>query len=254
MFMRGALAAAAMFAGALALPGIANATTVTDDSQFQLSVTGGLGQENNVSVSYEANRVVFKDPARITSTLTTCTRPVATDLTTIACAIDPAANATLQVDLSDENDALTVSENGGNVDYLYVGDGPGDDKVTIKAKAKTYYLTGPGDDVYKGGPGVDLMGPPYKDEYGYTYDAPVGAGNDKMFGFGGNDIMRGGDGNDTMFGGIGNDTLSGSKGNDRLFGEAGNDYLKGGFGNDFLKGGPGTDKLLGEQGRNTLIQ
>ena len=73
------------------------------------------------------------------------------------------------------------------------------------------YLS-PGDDVFNGGSGPDIV-------FG-------GRSNDTLNGGGGNDLLYGGLGDDTVSGGDGNDLASGGWGADTVDGQAGDDYAR----------------------------
>jgi Ca2+-binding RTX toxin-like protein len=91
------------------------------------------------------------------------------------------------------------------------------------------YLT-PGDDVFNGGPGPDIV-------FG-------GRSNDTLNGGGGNDLLYGGLGDDVVSGGDGNDLVSGGWGADSVDGQAGDDYARGDTTADTLQdSGGGQDTL-----------
>jgi Ca2+-binding RTX toxin-like protein len=110
--------------------------------------------------------------------------------------------------------------------------------------------------------------------------APLGPGNDVVFGTSGRDVINtldgrdhvtaaggrdricGGPDKDHLEGEPGNDVVFGDKGNDvgsqanhqgpRVIGGAGKDILHGGDGRDLLRGNPGGDTLKGEKGNDLL--
>ncbi|SDX74772.1 hypothetical protein SAMN05661080_01034 [Modestobacter sp. DSM 44400] len=83
-----------------------------------------------------------------------------------------------------------------------------------------------GDDVLRGGNGVDVI-----------------------MGLGGDDTITGGNADDVICGGAGDDTIAGDNGDDVLLGGFGEDVVRGENGSDTLIGGPGTDVL--DQGLGT---
>lgn len=107
---------------------------------------------------------------------------------------------------------------------------------------------GTGDDVIRGGAGVDFL-------FGNEGDDLIlgAGGNDRLFGGAGVDELRGSDGDDEIQGGAGNDRLYGDSGDDLLGGDGGVDSLLGGDGDDTLLGGSGGDALLGQEGNDTLL-
>ncbi|WP_331371348.1 SMc04171 family calcium-binding repeat protein [Sinorhizobium chiapasense] len=123
---------------------------------------------------------------------------------------------------------------GGNLDYLVVYAGAGDDRV-------------------EGSTGRDLL-------YGE-------AGNDRIDGGEGNDTISTGVGNDVAFGGAGNDSLANDGGSDILDGGAGDDWIRaatpgaGSLGDgSVMLGGGGNDSFIayfkgevdGGEGRDLL--
>ncbi|GAB4372980.1 MAG: hypothetical protein Kow00121_15810 [Elainellaceae cyanobacterium] len=94
-----------------------------------------------------------------------------------------------------------------------------------------------------------------------SYDAQLGAGNnraklgkgnDRITALSGIDILESGEGNDTIHAGGGNDFIDGNAQNDWLHGAAGQDLVRGGAGADFLLGGKGADVLIGGTGADTF--
>jgi Ca2+-binding RTX toxin-like protein len=93
------------------------------------------------------------------------------------------------------------------------------------SRINTFVHGGPGDDVLRGGDGVD-----------------------RMFGEQGRDVLSGALGNDQLFGGPDSDALIGFGGNDFLDGGPGPDALFGQRGHDVFLGGSGRDVLLARDG------
>ena len=179
---------------------------------------------------------------------------------------------------------------GSGDDYLYaasgndlVDGGLGNDMIVGG--------DGAGDDVYKGGGGIDTV--KYTSATaGIKVDLSrsmgiagslttskvdsSGIGNDKLYdieniiagnyddlikgsasantisGELGNDTISGGNGDDMLYGGDGKDKLNGDNNNDFLFGESGDDVLSGDNGADTIDGGQGADRILGGSGNDVL--
>ena len=125
----------------------------------------------------------------------------------------------ISVDLSDQNDNLTISLADNFVFNetvaLFFNTGSGNDQVDASGSTSAVRILG-------------------------------GAGNDQITGGSGNDTILGDNtdqdaGQDTLFGGAGNDYISGSSGLDTINGGAGNDTILGGEGLDTIDGGAGFD-------------
>jgi Ca2+-binding RTX toxin-like protein len=155
---------------------------------------------------------------------------------------------------------------GGDVDWLWVFLGAGNDRLVMTGTGIDVGLDGdediytaPVDTIYiDGGDGDDII-----DASAYTstpttggkLDLYGGPGNDKLtgtvrpnylYGQDGDDTLYGGDGIDRLYGGPGNDILYGGPGNDRFFAEPtldGNDILRGGTGSDMADYGARTNPL-----------
>ncbi|MFU8835015.1 MAG: Hint domain-containing protein [Roseovarius sp.] len=78
-----------------------------------------------------------------------------------------------------------------------------------------------------------------------TFNAPDGAKDDVVEGFGGNDSLDGGPGNDKIEGGPGDDLIFAGSGNDVIFSGAGNDTINVGSGNNVAFGGDDRDTFTG---------
>ena len=163
--------------------------------------------------------------------------------------------------VSEKNGVISISQNGqtevfsGNVNYLEVRTGEGNDKVLVVGKVASMIVDGgPGNDTLMGGERRDSL-------YG-------GAGKDYLDGGGDKDLLKGGAGPDVIltggsftdpfavsdraYGGGGNDTITGGAGRDNLYGEGGNDRIAGGDGSDLLDGGANNDTLDAGKGADTL--
>lgn len=173
-------------------------------------------------------------------------------------------------------------EGGAGNDRLYGQDGNDE----INAGAGDDFIIGgdgKGNDIYRGGVGIDtvtyrssldnavivdlLVGTASGHEIGYDRlsgieNAIGGSQGDRLIGsavgnslsgMSGNDMLTGGAGNDTLLGGDGNDRLLGGMDVDRLLGGMGADFLDGGFGVDRLNGGAGNDTLAGGAGNDALL-
>lgn len=73
-----------------------------------------------------------------------------------------------------------------------------------------------------------------------------GSGNDVLRGGDGMDILNGGAGDDYLHGGDGNDQVNGQNGDDRVSGGAGHDYVSGADGADSVDGGLGSDAIYAD--------
>lgn len=93
------------------------------------------------------------------------------------------------------------------------------------------------------------------------FSAPVGAGNETIFGGSGNDVIGTsngdnyidvGSGNSSVFAGAGSDTIFAGTGNVYINGAGGNDYIDAESGNDTIFGGSGNNTIIGGSGKSTL--
>ena len=173
---------------------------------------------------------------------------------------------------------------GGDVDFLVINTGDGDDLVTVGSGLTTganrtwfaaAYL-GSGDDSYSsydlaladsvdgeaGVDGIETRGGDDTIDGGPDNDAETFAHTiTGLNGGAGSDFIAGGDGDDIIDGGDGNDRrLDGGPGNDRITGGAGDDDpVLGGDGNDVFEGstfgrhpGGGADAYFGQAGNDVL--
>ena len=182
------------------------------------------------------------------------------------------------------NDALTISESGGNLIFdkpnttisllgfvppIIINLGSGDDILdasttgqrlnifggagndTIKGgKFNDLISGGPGADNLNGGLGLDVLD--YSTSaVGVTVDLgssnPTGgdAEGDTISNF---ESVSGSEQNDELTGDNNRNVLRGNGGNDTLIGVAGNNLLDGGAGDDVLIGGTSNDRLVGSEG------
>jgi Ca2+-binding RTX toxin-like protein len=79
-----------------------------------------------------------------------------------------------------------------------------------------------------------------------------GAGDDILHGNNGNDTIYGGAGTDAIYGDSDNDRLHGGDGDDQIFGGGDTDSLWGDGGNDHLEGGKGSDTIYGGDGNDYI--
>lgn len=126
-----------------------------------------------------------------------------------------------------------------------------------------------GDDVIRGGGGLDVASFQNAVNASLATRRSTGEGNDELqaiegfharergsvfAGNGADNYLMGSDARDVIDGAGGNDLLIGHSGNDQLAGGAGADVMSGGPGDDALDGGPGSDLLnyLNSSGRMTV--
>jgi Ca2+-binding RTX toxin-like protein len=95
-----------------------------------------------------------------------------------------------------------------------------------------------------------------------AHDAPVGGGNDTIFGGTGNHLimLSNGDnyvdlgsGNSTVWGGMGQNTIFGGTGNVFIFGGGGDTYIDAESGNDTIIGGAGNNTIFGGSGKSVIF-
>jgi Ca2+-binding RTX toxin-like protein len=187
-----------------AVPGAAQASTITSDGGGHYTFTGAPGEKNHLSVQGrdDSADVVFYSGGSgviVTSFPAACAGddPVAPEVVTCPSVTGVAVNA------GDGDDDITSSVHA-NVP-LTVDGGPGSDWITGDL----------GDDTFSGGPG-----------------------NDKLDGRKGNDVLDGGDGDDELIGYSGADRLLGGNGNDNLSPDGHEEP-----GADVVDGGPGYDTI-----------
>jgi Ca2+-binding RTX toxin-like protein len=189
-----------------------------------------------------------------------------------SCALAPAAQATIRVELAGDgglvitdrdgnlNDVVTlghVSADGGGLEWeiardrdcgrncfdlrvlyevgsgcRFVAVGPGLVRCTRLAASATVNLLG-GNDRFKIAPASVGMTDPIT--------LSLGAGDDTGDGAAGDDTLQGGSGDDRLDGKAGGDLVQGSIGNDFLIGDLGNDNLTGSDGADVIVPGVGQD-------------
>jgi Calpain family cysteine protease/RTX calcium-binding nonapeptide repeat (4 copies) len=112
----------------------------------------------------------------------------------------------------------------------------GDDIFTNNTSIRSTANGGRGDDVLKGGTGIDAL---HGNE---GYDQVVGgAGGDYLYGESGKDTIQAGAGIDHIYGGDGDDKLFGGSSYDYVYGESGNDFLDDGGGWNYIDGGADFD-------------
>jgi Ca2+-binding RTX toxin-like protein len=203
---RRATAAVTLALAALAGAPAAHAATVTYDDAGTLIYTAAAGERNSVIVGkspdYVAGVVRIGDDVAISYPAGSC---VQGDGGWLHCA----APGAVRLDLSDGDDAGTLSSDASLLNVVTIAGGAGAD--TLRGLAH--------------GAGPTLDGGP------------------------GDDVLEGRDAAETLLGGEGNDKLTGQGGADRLFGGPGDDTLDGDryapAAADVLDGGPGADKVEG---------
>jgi hypothetical protein len=187
---------------AAALPGVAQATTITaegdtlvyhgDDANSSLYIGNSWNPEGKVR---------FQDWMAITSVPPSCT--VRED-TMVDCDVP----AKIRVELGGGNDQFGFSDGYSLKVPVEVNGGAGDDRLYGDADV-------PNREVLRGGDGKDVI-----DGFGGDDEVDGGAGDDALEGNGGADSVLGGDGNDTLAGddqaAPGKDLIDGGNGNDIL--------------------------------------
>jgi RTX calcium-binding nonapeptide repeat (4 copies) len=251
-FLRGGVVALA-----LALPGVANAATVSITTAFQradLTYTAAPGEQNRVAI----NPI---EPAGFGGWLVRETGPGVTLTPGAGCSsVDPEtvkcptaqteAVLYVSVTLNDLRDIASLASACGYVaDELDFpcgsvnGDaGAGDDEIVANDA-----VVFPNDTTVTRGAGSDLL---IAGEMGGVLKG--GPGNDNLSGAGGHDLLIAGDGSDFVFAGAGNDVIRGGPGNDKIYAGWGADRVEARAGNDticardrrrdVLKGGYGSDR------------
>jgi Ca2+-binding RTX toxin-like protein len=263
--------------GAAASPAAAAAPGQVESQYGQLNYTARAGEDNNVTVTADADSIVLRDTGAVVSNSTGC-KPGA-DLHEVVC--ESSGYLYYTVVLGDGDDALTMLDSSSVYSYGTVDGGTGDDSLTGGSGADIL-RGGPGHDVLRGGGGRDSA------DYGdHTLGVTVvlgagGQGGNVSEDAGGDDLgadienIAGGGGDDTLVGdarinniqgGPGRDAITGGGGDDQLSGdtsvyealsisypagEDGNDTIDGGAGNDNMRGGPAADTFVGGSGADTV--
>lgn len=269
----------------LVLASGAPAATTVSSTPGELRVSAGAGDANQVLVfRHQDGRIRVQDAGAVMVVGTGCQRE---DNGDVSC---NAIGASINVDLGDGNDGLSLSgQNGGPGSCNPCSGGTGDDHMQGSL----------GDDLINGGEGNDTL----QGGIGSGKDVlDGGPGNDSLGTAGideGNDTYRGGRDNDTLLGGVlsasvggstfrsGADTFDGGPGFDTVIfdrptsvavsldgtandggadegdnvgpdvenvtGGEGADKLVGNSGRNRLDGGPGQDLVDGQGGNDTLL-
>lgn len=192
-------------------------------------------------------------------------------------------SVTTQQTVHATNFRLTLTS-GASVEYLAGGDR---DDTLIGNGLDNAFIGGLGNDIIRGGAGLNYLVETREDVVGHEEDdftlastgattasLAIGADNDALTDIqfvlltagsgnntmdasqfnatGGAVILHGGAGDDTLLGSYGDDALYGDDGDDVLYGNAGADYLNGGAGEDTLSGAGSFDLLLGTDGNDWL--
>ena len=188
---------------ALALPGAAQASTITTAGDGALVYTGGAGSTFVDFSRADDGRIWVQESLddKVTSFPGSCAR--------------------------DDNDDLYCTVGGAGLRAVM---NDGDDSVGTRATLGVPVTI-------DGGAGNDKLGGDYE---GGPETLVGGPGNDTLNGGGGDDVLDGGDGDDVLKGGTGRDRVLGGAGTDKLTGdEAGAidaDLLDGGPGLDTIDG------------------
>jgi hypothetical protein len=200
------LLVAGALASAFALPGAAQAGTITwkDGTLYYTAADGEANQTGPWYGVEDESKITISDGYGITVVDATnghCKE--------IAGRYECDVPARMVFDLGDGDDSMTWSDQR-DVEYV-VDAGEGDDEVSG----------------FSGSMSAGLR---------QTIDG--GPGNDTLDGHLGNDVVRGGPGNDEVDGGAGNDTVEGGDGDDTMLGDgyetAGTDVIDGGAGFDSI--------------------
>src|SRR5262249_28812068 len=129
----------------------------------------------------------------------------------------------------------------GDIPFVLLDLGDGDDDAVVRTSGNGLVLAGEGDDTVHGnGAFHELLGEAGDDLLSGSLDLHGGHGNDTLrpsldgFGYGdeGHDTLIGAGGNEQLYGGPGNDVAYGQDGDDLIQGDVGEDELHGGTGND----------------------
>ena len=196
----------------------AGAATLTG-SNFSINFDGAPGEVHNLTIDRTATAFRFTDAPGITittpGTSNTCT--AAGNVAT--CAIADVND--IRAIVEEQNDSITVSSSIGQVGFVLIAGGNGNDVLNSQAPLDT-----------------QMNGDP---------DFGALPGNDTLIGGPGEERMIPGPGNDTMSAGPGNDLLHTSEGNDVLNAGPGDDLIAAfapdGDGPDIMVGGPGRDRV-----------
>ncbi|MDB5746972.1 MAG: Hemolysin-type calcium-binding region [Massilia sp.] len=159
-----------------------------------------------------------------------------------------------------DNDKDGIKDDGGELVYAYdgpdhvvLGGTPGDDVLKGGRGMDTLWGDG-GNDILDGGDEADEVHGGDGDDIITDHGTPAGAA-DFLRGDNGNDVISNGTGNDLVFGGAGQDfvivgpdftEVFAGEGNDFILGGNGSDALLGNEGDDWIEGGEGFDRLTGE--------
>jgi Ca2+-binding RTX toxin-like protein len=263
--------------GATASSAAAAAPGQVESQYGQLTYTARAGEDNNVTVTADADSIVLRDTGAVVSNSTGC-KPGA-DLHEVVC--ESSNYFYYTVALGDGDDAMTISDSSSVYSYGTIDGGTGDDSLT-GGSGPDILRGGPGHDVLRGGGGRDSAD--YGDHaLGVTVVLGTGGqGGNVSEDAGGDDLgadienIAGGGGDDTLVGdarinsiqgGPGRDAITGGGGDDLLSGDAsqyealsvaypagadGNDTIDGGAGNDRMSGGPAADSFVGGSGTDTV--
>ena len=172
-----------------------------------------------------------------------------------------AASRTLDIDLGDGMDSLTLADgrNTGVIrDVETIIGGADRDRLTLGAPVSDAFVDlGAGTDLLvlaDGGNTVTVrQAESIRGGAGNDHIEVEGAVGARIQGSNGEDTITGGDGADSINGGADADFLAGGAGADTLIGGVGADTIMGGIGADIITGGADADSLVGDGGADILI-
>jgi Ca2+-binding RTX toxin-like protein len=205
------IAAAAAACAALALPGVADAATISYDGSGALSYQAGSGEKNYFGIYDEGGRLAVSDSGAtvIDYPADRCEEGYVAYV--IVCDVPTRLNASL-------GDSADIANGPDEFSFPVAYDGGAGDDVLRADAFSTVRIT--------------LAG---------------GAGDDKLTGGEGPDSLDGGDGSDDLQGRGGSDELAGAGGDDKLLGDGyGADPAA-----DVIDGGPGFDSVESEWAKDT---
>ncbi len=238
---------------------------------YKAEFTADPGEPNRLEISGTATQVVFRDSG---STIAAADGCVAADPHEVRCAtsttertFQPSPQALDAVArLGDGNDVTTAPRAVNNESTLIDG-GPGDDIISVFARAPTQLIGGPGVDQVNGGPGPDSLedGEPSSDASRDVFNGGGGGDSvsydrrtkrvvvDLRSGHGGqageSDALTSvegastGDGDDLVIGTNGDNQLSAGDGQNVIRGGGGDDHISDGRMADRIDAGGGNDRV-----------
>ncbi len=214
-----------------------------------------ITRDQDVSVEFSKKNIIFRDAS---SKIIPLSLQCSTSNNGHQVTCDPdLPYRKLLVNLGDGDDQFTMRFDDKKrilpATSVFLGDGTNTASVVTK---KNIIL-----DV-TGGNGSDTVDLGAADNWRYTPQASLGAGDDfgncfdskcDISGQEGNDIIIGTSRNDTLAGGAGNDIIEGHAGWDTIAGDAGDDTISGGDDRDKIDTGAGKNQAFGGQGTDRVI-